>query len=47
LSLPPGHYLRRRTEQAKEPGEALLTLVREFDAVSRDNYAPLPIAEPE
>jgi hypothetical protein len=26
--------------------EALLTLVREFDAVSRDNYAPLPIAEP-
>jgi uncharacterized membrane protein YgcG len=42
--------LNRTAEAAYESSgsmdEALLTLVREFDAVSRDNYAPLPVVEP-
>jgi hypothetical protein len=33
-------------DSSRSMDEALLTLVREFDAVSRDNYAPLPVAEP-
>jgi hypothetical protein len=42
--------INRAAEAAYESSgsmdEALLTVVREFDAVSRENYAPLPIAEP-
>jgi hypothetical protein len=42
--------INRAAEAAYESSgsmdEALLTLVREFDAVSRENYAPLTIVEP-